>query len=456
LTGSVRVLPLLLVAIAVPASAGGDQLEALRACMLEAKDRVFPALVHIINVEEGFRRGRREKTLSSGSGFFIDAKGRILTNYHVAGQASRLFVTLPSRRRIDARLIAGDPYTDLALLEVDPAQAFTDGKVPFARFGDSDALEEGDFVMAMGSPLSLSRSVSFGIVSCRARALDTARIAGHETGKYNTWIQTDAAINPGNSGGPLVNLSGEVVGVNTRANLAADNIGFAIPSNVARDVVAALLEHKRVPRSWLGLRLQALDSLEDTVFADSSEEGVLVAGVAPASPAAVAAVQPGDFIVELNGEPFHARFGEELPGLYRRIAGLPRDADATLDLLRAGTPVRVRVRAAALGRDVGREMEVKPWGLTVRGITARMVRDLSLEDARGVMVTGIRVGGASGGKLEAGDVIRRVGDEDVTDLDQFLRLVRESAIRKDRIVRLMFRTRGVLDVTVLRPWRDGE
>jgi serine protease Do len=453
LTGAARILLILLVALALPASAGGDQLETLRACMLEAKNRVFPALVHIINVEEAFRRGRREKTLSSGSGFFIDAQGHIVTNFHVAGQAARLFVTLPSRRRLDARLIAGDPYTDLAVLAVDPAQAFADGKVKFARFGDSDALEEGDFVMAMGSPLSLSRSVSFGIVSCRARTLDTARVAGHETGKYNTWIQTDAAINPGNSGGPLVNLAGEVVGVNTRANLAADNIGFAIPSNVAREVVAALLSHKQVPRAWLGLRLQALGSLEETVLA-KSEESVLVAGVAPGSPAAAAALQPGDFIVRLNGEPFHARFAEELPGLYRRIAALPRGAEVELELRRAGEPLRVKARTAALGDDVGREVEVRRWGLTVRGITARMVRDLSLEDDRGVMVTGIRVGGAASGKLEAGNIILRVGEEDVADLDGFLRLARESAARKERLVRLLFRTRGVLDVTVLRPWRD--
>jgi len=196
----------LLLALLLPSlAAAGDP--GLEARILAAKDKVFPALVHIVNVEEGFVLGRKQKSVATGSGFLVDAEGHVVTNYHVAGEGRVLVVTLASKKEVEARLVAGDPYTDLAVLKVDPKEAFPDGKPVFASFGDSSRLQEGDFVMAMGSPLSLARSVSFGIISCRERTLDQLEVAGQETGKYNTWLQTDAAINPGNSGGPLVNVA---------------------------------------------------------------------------------------------------------------------------------------------------------------------------------------------------------------------------------------------------------
>jgi serine protease Do len=444
----VRAVALLcLLAAALSAEEG---LAALRQRMRAAKDRVFPTLVYVVNVEEGFALGRRQKSVSSGSGFLIDAQGHIVTNYHVAGQGKVLVVTLASRRKAEARLVAGDPYTDLAVLKVDPARAFPDGKPVYAVFGDSDRLQEGDFVMAMGSPLSLSRSVSFGIISCRDRTLGTLRIAGHETGKYNTWLQTDAAINPGNSGGPLVNLEGEVVGVNTRANLGANNIGFAIPSNVVRTVVKALLKHRRVPRSYLGVTLQPIEALEDTALA-ARGEGALVAAVAEDSPAAAAGVRPGDLITHLDGQPFAARFAQELPGLYQRISRLPVGQAVSLTVRRADQLLKVRAKPEPLRRDLGRETEVPAWGITVRGITKRMKHELGLPDRTGVIVTGVRAGSAASGKLERGDVVRSVQGARVLDLPAFLRMAEESGAREDAIVRVMFRRGTVLDVTVLRP-----
>jgi serine protease Do len=444
----VRALALLcLLAVAAP---GEEGLEVLRRRMRQAKDRVFPAMVFIVNVEEGFAGGRTRKSVSSGSGFLVDAEGHIVTNYHVAGQGKVLVVTLASRRKVEAKLVAGDPYTDLAVLKVDPKRAFPNGKPVFASLGDSDKLQEGDFVMAMGSPLSLARSVSFGIISCRDRTLGTMRVAGHETGKYNTWLQTDAAINPGNSGGPLVNLEGEVVGVNTRANLAADNIGFAIPSNVVRGVVAALLEHKRVPRSYLGLTLQPTEALEDSALA-APREGVLVAAVAEDSPAQAAGIRPGDFVTHLGGAPFAARFVQELPGLYQRISRLPVGESTRLTVRRGGRVLEVTARPEPLGRDVGRETQVEAWGLTVRAITARMKVDMGLADRAGVIVTGVRAGGPASGRLERGDIIRTVEGREVRNLAGFLRLAQESGQREDEIVRLVFRRGTIVDVTVLRP-----
>jgi len=420
--------------------------------MREAKNRVFPALVHIVNVEENLVRGRRRRSVSTGSGFFIDERGHVVTNYHVAGQARRVFVTLASRRKVEAEIVAGDPYTDIAVLRVDPEVAWPDGEPAFARFADSDRLEEGDFVMAMGSPLSLSRSLSFGIISCKDRTLRTMRLAGLETGKYNTWLQTDAAINPGNSGGPLVDLSGRVVGVNTRANLAANDIGFAIPSAVVRDVVAELIARRKVIRSSLGLTLQPVGALAETALG-AAPDGVLVSAVRELSPAAGAGIRAGDFLVALDGVPVTARFDEELPRIYQRVARLPRDRDAVLTVHRGEQRLRVPVRPVVQGRELGREVPIGPWGVTVRGVTPAMARQLRLPSTAGVLVTGVRAGSPAAGRLERGDVLVNVQGKDIGDLAAFLKLVSGTLRREDELVRLMVRKGSVLDVTVLR--REG-
>jgi serine protease Do len=439
-------LPLLLALLLLPPAAAGEN--PLEARVLAAKDRVFPALVHILNVEEGFALGRRQKSVSSGSGFLVDEKGHIVTNYHVAGEGKLLVVTLASKKEVEAKLVAGDPYTDLAVLKVDPEEAFPGGKPPFASFGDSSKLQEGDFVVAMGSPLSLSRSVSFGIISCRERTLDSLEVAGHETGKYNTWLQTDAAINPGNSGGPLVNLEGEVIGVNTRAALLANNIGFAIPSNVVRDVVEVLLREGRVPRSDIGVRLQPLGALEHTLLA-SSEPGALVAAVDFGSPAARAGVRPGDVLLALDGDAFAARFEEQLPGLYARIAGLKAGVEARLSLRRGAERVEVAVVPEPLGLGLGAESEAAQWGITVRAITARMRLEMGLPDEGGVLVTGVRAGSAAATRLEDGDILREVDGVAIKGLAHFLEVIGKAKSP----VRVAFRRGAVIDVTVLREGR---
>jgi serine protease Do len=446
-------IPAVILLVALPAVA---QESALRARLQKTRERVFPALVHILNVEEVFRSGRRKKSVSSGSGFFIDADGHIVTNDHVAGKATQLIVTLANKTKVPAQLIASDPYTDLAVIKVDPKKAFPDGKVATAIFGDSSRIQEGDFVVAMGSPLSLSRSISFGIISCRDRVLSTMRVRGHETGKYNTWLQTDAAINPGNSGGPLVDLDGRVVGVNTRASFMANNIGFAIPSEVAKEVVRALLEHGHVPRSYLGLTLQPLTELDDSALATEGE-GVLVAAVASGSPAGRAGIKPGDVIESLNGAPFSARFDEELPGLYRKIARLPRGAPAKLGLKRqTGGAAEIKLTPEGLGRDLGSETAIPEWGLTVRGITKRMALELNLPDTKGVQVTGLRPGSASSGVLSGDMVLLRMQGQEITDLDTFKRIAADLIGKKEKVIRFVLRAGTVVDVAAIQPVYEGK
>jgi serine protease Do len=285
--------------------------------------------------------------------------------------------------------------------------------------------------------------------------LQTMSLAGLDTGKYNTWLQTDAAINPGNSGGPLVNLAGEVIGVNTRANLAADNIGFAIPSNVVRDVVAQLLEHRTVPRASIGVTLQPIGALEDTALR-TGREGALVAAVEPGGAAERSGVRPGDLLTHLNDEPFTARFDEELPALYNRIAKLPLDEPATFVIRRGRVTGPVRVQPEPLGRTLGRESLVSAWGISVRGITERMSRQLGLPDTKGVLVTGVRAGSPASGKLERGEIIRNVQGVDVDGLARFLGAAGKSLRAREEFVRLIVRRGTVLDVAVLRPRFDGK
>jgi serine protease Do len=244
-----------------------------------------------------------------------------------------------------------------------------------------------------------------------------------------------------------VNLDGEVVGVNTRAALLANNIGFSIPSNVVREVVDALMRDGRVNRSDIGVRLQPLGALEHTLLA-SAEAGALVAAVDFDSPAARSGVKPGDVVTALDGSPFAARFEEQLPGLYARIARLEAGKEAKLTLRRGAEKLEVAVVPEPLGTGLSRETEVAAWGVTVRAITPRMRLELSLPDDQGVLVTGVRAGGPAAGKLERGDVIRKVDGGEVKDLAG---LLLASARGPAPLVRIAFRRGQVNDVTVLRP-----
>ncbi len=283
------------------------------------------------------------------------------------------------------------------------------------------------------------------------------RIRGHETGKYNTWLQTDAAINPGNSGGPLVNLAGQVVGVNTRANLGANNIGFAIPSNIVREVAAGLLKHGTVQRAYLGVTLQPLDSFGDSA---TLSEGALVAAVVGGSPAQKSGIRPGDFITKLDGKAFGARFAEELPGLYRRISKLTPGKSAKLTVSRTE---KGSLRAfdrdivpTPLGADLDIETQLKSWGITIRGITTRTAHSLGLKSNEGVLVTGLRPGGPASGLLESGVVVLRVNGQRIKDRAAFERIYGELEQQKVTEIRIVKRSGSILDVAVLRPSYDDK
>jgi len=390
-----------------------------------ARDRVLPALIHIQPVVTDYLTGREKKLSIVGSGIIISTDGYAVTNYHVAGHAERIICTLDDHNQVPAALVAGDPATDIAVIKLD----LTDykGKITVAKLGDSDKLQVGQTVLAMGSPLALSRSVSMGVISTVNRYFpgEIRLPSGEKTGEYNTWLQTDAAINPGNSGGPLVNLEGEVIGINTRGVFFAENIGFAIPVNIVKRVAETLIKNKKVERSWIGVHAQSLQDLE-TFFRAESNRGVLIASVDPGSPAEKAGIAAGDLILRFNGKDVSARFDEELPDFYQLIASAPFDKEVEVVSLTGGQEKHLSIVPRLLGDLQGQDFDFEKWGFTARGITNQMAIDERLKDTLGVYITqAAQLGPAYNGGLRAGDVICKIDNRPVNHPDQ-LKSVYES------------------------------
>ncbi|MBK9120150.1 MAG: PDZ domain-containing protein [Phycisphaerales bacterium] len=426
-----------------------------RVMFAEARERVFPALVHIHVVTVNYWGGKEEKGASVGSGTLISRDGHIVTNQHVTSNGRRFRVTLTDRRELDARLIGEDPLTDLAVLQVDPAEFGPDA--PVADFGDSDVLEVGDYVMAMGSPFSLSRSVTLGIVSNTERVFggefggdeveELEFESGQRTGLFTNWIQHDAAINPGNSGGPLVNLRGEVIGVNA---LGGSNMGFAIPSNLAQRVVADLIAHGAVPRSEIGVSFKALQRA-------GRERGVLLNSVVAGGPADRAGLQAGDILVAVEGEELAVRFLEQVPPLMKRIAQVPVGTELRVRYEREGEAHETTIVTQPMQRDRGDEAAFRAWGLTAMEITPKMARDRRLDGTAGVLVSSIRSGGPAATAEPplpwSGAVIRALDGQPVQDLEQFTTRYREIMQQEPlpEFVLVEFDHQGRNHVTLLKP-----
>jgi serine protease Do len=378
--------------------------------VVRAKNKVAPAMVHIRPVKQVFARGQRREFAVTGSGFIISSDGYVVTNEHVAGESRIVRCVLSNKEEVEAVVVGTDRFTDLAVLKLETEES----SLPSVRLGSSAALEPGQTVIALGSPHGLARSVSLGIVSVTDRHL-----AGTErmVSPFNNWIQTDAAINPGNSGGPLVNLRGEVIGVNTRKLSGADNVGFAIPIDIAREVANEIIAHGRVRRSWLGLTLQEMTRVTD----DPAQRGVVVAFIDPLSPCAGIGITPGDIIQSINGEAVHARFIEDLPAIRKRIADLPVGEAATIQVARNGQgQLDFTVQTVEQSELRGEEVEFEAWGFTGSAITPQIARRAQLQSTNGVLVTGTRVGGiASNAGLNRWDVIATVDGQAVKDLAGF-------------------------------------
>lgn len=406
--------------------------------VLRAKNKVAPALVHIRPVKEVYSMGKREEIVVTGSGFIISPDGYVVTNEHVAGESQYVKCVLPNKDEVDAEVIGVDAFTDLAVLKLKTDAA----NLPHVKLGTSSTLEAGQTVLALGSPHGLARSVSSGIVSVTDRYLPDQN---DETAPYNNWIQTDAAINPGNSGGPLVNLKGEVIGVNARKLTGADNVGFAIPIDIAKEVIAQLRAHGKVLRSWIGTSFQDMMSMTD----DASQKGVLIADVDPLSPAYEAGVQPGDVLLSVNGVPIDARYPENLPAVRKFISELPIGSEAVLQLSRGGELIEKRVTTIERSQVRGAQAELPEWGFSVAEVTPAVARMAQLPAQQGVLVSGAQVGSiAANARLQGGDIIVKMDGRDITDFAQFKQLYSELVASQKPLVLLDVK-RGALTRYVL-------
>lgn len=406
----------LVAAVAVLAGSG-SRADSFQDQVFRARDKVLPALVHIQPVIKDYNTGELKKQAVIGSGVIFDARGYVLTNYHVAGKAVRILCTLNDREEIPATYVGGDPPTDLAVIQLQ-LDKYKGKKISVAEFGNSDSIQVGQYVLAMGSPLALARTVSAGVISTKDRYFGTeVRLpSGEQTGNFNLWIQTDAAINPGNSGGPLVDLSGRVIGINSRATMFANTIGFSIPINIAKEAVKAILTDGHVTRSWIGVHCQALQELEG-YFGTDPNVGVLVASVDPGSPSELAGLQAGDLIQSIDGQAVSGRFVEELPSFYKKIATYPPGTSLNLAVNRQSQTNPVTVVTRLLGELQGEASEVSAWGFTARTITRNMQIEYQLRDTIGVFVAGVRDGGpADNAGLRRGDVIVKADNSPVTSV----------------------------------------
>ena len=355
---------------------------------------------------------RRRPQLSAGSGVVIDAaRGYVITNHHVIEEAEEIVVTLKDRRKLAAELVGSDPGTDIALLKVAPKG------LTAVKLGDSEALEVGDFVVAIGNPFGLGQTVTSGIVSALGRT-------GLNVHGYEDFIQTDASINPGNSGGALINLKGELIGINSVIiGPAGGNvgIGFAVPSNMARAVVEQLAEHGEVRRGRLGVVIQDLTpELSEALNLDISQ-GAVITRVEPGSPAEKAGIAAGDVVVAAGS--MEILDSADL----RNLIGLVRAGEAvTLTLLRDGVPRKVKVRVETRERSTYAGSESAPQ--LSGAVFQAMGRDHPLfNQVEGVVVADVeRNSRAWHNNIRPGDVIVAINRERVRSVEELSRALRRS------------------------------
>jgi len=379
--------------------------------------------------------GQREmpeemKGTSLGSGFVINEDGYVLTNNHVVKDATDIKVKLSDGRELEAKIVGRDAGTDVALIKLQNVK----GKLPTVALGDSDSLDQGDFVVAIGSPLGFRESVTFGIISAKDRTL---------TGSpFDDFLQTDAAINQGNSGGPLFNMKGEVVGINTAiiSPQIGSGIGFAVPINLAKQLIPQLLKGK-VARGFLGVTVSELTpDLAQGFGLKEGTKGALVQSVKPKAPADKAGMKPGDVVVSVNGKPV-----ESSGQLTRTVSNIPPGGKATLTVLRGNDRKDLQVTVAqrpdeealARGEDTspdegegdqqgqgGAKKGEEKLGIRIAALTPQVARELGVQGDQGVLVVAVSPDGPAGAAgIRRNDVILEVNRQPVSKVEQLVGLI---------------------------------
>jgi serine protease Do len=378
-------------------------------------------------------RGREGQAVAQGSGFVIDPDGRIVTNNHVVGNAEKVTIVFQDNSKQPAQVVGRDEKTDIALLKIE-----TDKPLPFVAWGDSDATKVGDWVVAVGNPFGLGGTVTAGIVSALGRNI--------EAGPYDDFLQIDAPINRGNSGGPTFNLNGQVIGINTAIYSPTGGsvgIGFAVPSNLAKNVIAQLSQHGQVTRGWLGVQIQRItpEIARGLGLPPDKANGALVADVTDNSPAAEAGLRPGDVITRFNGKAI-----KDVHDLPRRVAETPIGQVAEINVLRGGKEMPLNARIAELkeppklaaassggSAPPARPKQRSALGMQLSELSEEM-RQRTGSDANGVAVISVSPDSPASGLVEPGDVIVAVNQEPVTDPAQAADKLNAAAAKKQALL----------------------
>jgi len=418
-----------------------------RAVVRKAKAKVFPAVVYVRCLRESHDSGKKITQEVSGSGVIISAGGEVMTNWHVVDKATEVRCLTFEGKAMDAKVVGKDKDTDLALLQM----KLPKGAKPqvFARFGDSDRLVEGDFVMAMGAPWGLNRSVSIGIISCTSRYLE-------KNSEYSSWLQTDAAINPGNSGGPLVNTAGEVVGINTRGG--GTNLGFSVPAKTVHFIADQLRKNGKVDWSWTGLQLQPLRDFNRNIYFEG-KEGVIVAGTDPESPARRAGIKLKDRILKINGKSVAAMWEEDLPAIRKLVGLLPKGKGAKLEIKRDDKLITLTMTPREKGKVEGDELGCPRWDLSVKSINQFDNPNLYFHRKKGVYVFAVKYpGNASTAGLRAKDIIVKIGKDEIETLDDIKKVHKTALenIKKNHKVLVVVLRGGLMRQVLLDFSRDYE
>ncbi len=409
---------------------------------------LFPKGSPLERFNDTFGNGRPRTENSLGSGFVIDAKGIIVTNDHVIKDADKISVTFPDGTTLDAEVAGHDAATDLAVLRVHPQ-----APLPFVKLGDSDTARPGDWVLAIGNPFGLGGSLSAGIVSARNRDI--------QAGRYDDFIQTDAAINKGNSGGPLFNMDGEVIGVNSAIlspSGGSVGIGFAIPSNLVSHVVPQLLRDGHVSRGWLGVRVQSVSAEVARTFGLDKPQGAIVLSVADGGPAQAAGIETGDLITAFDGQPIvNSRT------LTRLVADSPVGKTVRVRYIRGKQAHDTRVTIARLAEEDADAPAARPksaasargarmLGMHLAPLSDALRRRYNLaSDVSGLVVTAVEPGTDAAAKIRVGDVIAEIGWQKVSSIEEARARLASLQTKPDVPVALLVNRHGQLLPRALRP-----
>lgn len=370
----------------------------------------------------------------AGSGFVIDAQGVVVTNAHVVAGADEITVKFSNGTEVQAESWAADQVTDVAIIRLK-----ADHPLPTVSFGDSDTMQVGDWVLALGNPFDLGTTVTAGIISATDRK-------GLDINAREHFLQTDAAINPGNSGGALVNMNGEVIGINTAISTRSggyDGVGFAIPSNQARQIVDKLLKDGTVKRSYIGVELENLNPALRRRLGLTG--GVLIRNVLPETPGSKAGLESGDVIVKFNGQPIKDR-----PSMQEYVEALPPNQSYPIEILRGGEKMSLDVTLEQVSTDAftqaipkGSEDAAKPsqqvgkLGFEARTLTPEIASQLNLGNNKGVLVTDVKpnsVADLSG--LQPGDIITKVANQRVNTLEEFATAIKDQKSEEGLLIQV--------------------